>query len=489
MDTVFVGREKEISKLYDAMNSKQAEFLAVYGRRRIGKTFLIKHFFETQSVVFFEQTGLHKGSLEEQLALFAQSLGKAFYKSAEMAAPRKWMDALKQLTTAINNAPSGKRIVLFFDELPWLATRRSGFLKALEHFWNTDWSYRKNILLIVCGSAASWMIEKLIYTTGGLHNRLTGTIPLRPFTLKETAMCLSSIDKKLSQQQILQLYMVTGGVPHYLRSVKKGLSSAQNIDSLCFQYDSLLRNEFERLFESLYEDADIYMRIVRVIARKTGGITRENLISALKKISSGGRLNERIKNLEEAGFISTFIPLGHMKRGAYYRVIDEYVLFYLTWIEPFCKKNRRDALEDSYYWLDQINTPAYHAWSGYAFEAVCFKHIKQIKEALGIDRLRCGYGDWRYAPIVVEEEGVQIDLLFDREDDCISLCEIKNTDKPFLVTKEYSQALERKKKVYLQRTKTSKQIFMVLISSKGAVENQHYKKVFSNLVTSDDLFK
>lgn len=486
---MLVGREKEILKLQDVLNSTQAEFVAVYGRRRVGKTFLIKQFFEKKKVVFFEQTGLHKGTLKEQLNLFAESLGKAFYQGAKMSIPKNWIEAFKQLSSAMDNIPEDKRITLFFDELPWLSTPRSGFLKTFEHYWNTDWCYRKKLILIVCGSAASWMIEKLIYAKGGLHNRITVTIPLRPFTLKETASYLSAFDKNPSQQQILQLYMVTGGVAHYLRAVKKGLSATQNIDRLCFQYGGFLLDEFDKLFRSLYEDAETYIKIVRVIAKNTGGISREKLISSLRKISSGGTFNNKIKSLEEAGFISTFIPLGHTKRGVYYRVIDEYVLFYLAWIEPFRKNSRGDIPDDGHHWANQIHTPAYYAWAGYAFEAVCFKHIGQIKKALGLDRISCGYGDWRYSPISAQDQGTQIDLLFDRDDDCVTICEIKNTDKPFSVTKEYAKDLENKKRVYVNQTRTSKLILMALISNKGAVENDYYKKIFSNCVTTEDLFK
>ncbi|OGT46873.1 MAG: AAA family ATPase [Gammaproteobacteria bacterium RIFCSPHIGHO2_12_FULL_38_11] len=488
MENILVGREKEISTLQDVLNSTQAEFVAVYGRRRVGKTFLIKQFFK-QEKVFFEQTGLHKGTLKEQLHLFSESLGKAFYQGAKMSIPKSWMEALKQLSAAMDTIPKEKRIILFFDELPWLSTPRSGFLKAFEHYWNTDWCFRQKLILIVCGSAASWMIEKLIYAKGGLHNRITVTIPLRPFTLKETAAYLSSVDNKLSQQHILQLYMVTGGVAHYLRAVKKGLSATQNIDRLCFQYGGLLLDEFDKLFRSLYEDADTYIKIVRVIAKNTGGISREKLISSLRKISSGGTLNNKIKSLEEAGFISTFIPLGHAKRGVHYRVIDEYVLFYLAWIEPFRKNTRGDIPSDGHHWLNQARTPAYYAWAGYAFEAVCFKHIGQIKTALGLERISCGYGDWRYSPISSDDQGTQIDLLFDRDDDCVTICEIKNTDKPFFVTKDYVKNLESKRRVYVNQTRTSKLIFMALISNKGAIENDYYKKIFSSCVTAEDLFK
>lgn len=489
MENILIGREKEISKLQDALDSSQAELIAVYGRRRVGKTFLIKQFFEKHAALSFEQTGLHKGSLKEQLNLFSESLGKAFYQGAKMPVPKNWMEALKQLSTAMDNALKDQRMILFFDELPWLATPRSGFLKALEHFWNTDWSYRKKLILVVCGSAASWMIEKLIYAKGGLHNRITVTIPLRPFTLKESALYLSALDKNFTQQQVLQLYMVTGGVAHYLRAVKKGLSAIQNIDQLCFSHGGLLLDEFEKLFRSLYDDADVYIKIVRIIAKNTGGISREKLLSSLRKISSGGTFNKRIKSLEEAGFISTFIPLGHAKRGVYYRVIDEYVLFYLAWIESFRKNSQGDIPEDGHYWSNQMSTPAYYAWLGYAFEAVCFKHIAQIKKTLSIDRISCGYGDWRYMPISAEDQGTQIDLLFDRDDDCITLCEIKNTGKPFLVTKEYAKVLENKKQIYINQTRTHKQILLALISNQGVVKNNYYQKLFSNCVTTEDLFK
>lgn len=488
MNEILIGREKEISTLTDIWESPRSEFLAVYGRWRIGKTFLIQSFFEKKDGIFFKQTGLHNASLQEQLTVFGQSLATAFYQGAEIATPKNWMGALRQLTTAINNAPINKKIIVFFDELPWLATRRSGFLRALEYYWNSDWCYRQQLILIVCGSAASWMIEKLIYAKGGFHNRITFTIPLQPFTLRETAFYLSSMGKNFSEQQILQLYMVTGGVPHYLRAIKNGLSAPQNIDRLCFQQDGLLFNEFEKLFGSLYEDAADHIKIVRIMARTTGGLSREQLIASLKKLSSGGRLNQKIKNLEESGFISTFIPLGHAKRGIHYRVIDEYVLFYLNWIEPLRKKSRKEARDDRQYWLSQINTPAYHAWSGYAFEAICFKHIGAIKKVLGIEQIPCGYGDWRYTPVNKQDQGAQIDLLFDRDDGCLTLCEIKNTLQPFLVTKEYAKLIEIKKQIYSSRNPTTKHILMALISNNGVVKNAEYKKTFSNLVTGKDLF-
>ena len=392
MKNQIIGRQKEIKILESTLSSKSAEFVAIYGRRRIGKTYLIKQFFNKQSGIFFELTGLDGGGLKDQLNNFSNSLSKAFYQGAEMAVPKSWMDALRQLTSAIENTPSNKRIVIFFDELPWLATRKSGILKALEYYWNTHWSYRKKLILVLCGSAASWMLEKIVYAKGGLHNRITVNIPLQPFSLREVQDYLVYQGHQLSKEQVLRVYMVMGGVPHYLKGLKNNLSISQNINALCFQKGGLLFDEFDKLFHSLYEEPDIYIKIIRAIAKKTNGISREKLIKSIKSISDGGYLNIMLKSLEEAGFISAFLPLGHTRRGVHYRLIDEYTLFYLNWIEPL-RKTR--VTTTTSYWRTVIHTAAWHVWAGYAFEAVCLKHVDSIIKAIGLDKIHVYWGDWK----------------------------------------------------------------------------------------------
>ncbi len=484
MDEI-IGRKKELKILEDALSSNSAEFIAIYGRRRVGKTFLIKNFFGQKGGVFFDQTG-NDDTMRNQLKNFSISLSKTFYHGAEMAVQANWMDALLQLDKAIEQLPKNKRVTIFFDELPWLATRKSGFLKALEYYWNTSWSYRKKTILVVCGSAASWMLKKIVYAKGGLHNRITVNLPLLPFTLSETSLYLNYRNNKFNHHQVLQLYMVMGGIPHYLKNIKPNLSIAQNINAICFQKGGLLLDEFEKLFHSLYEEPEIYIKIIRAIANKRNGISRDDLIRNIKEISDGGSLNTKFKGLEEAGFISIFRPLGHTRRGVHYRLVDEYSIFYLHWIEPMRQKTRITSAGAP--WMSIMRSPTWHAWAGYAFEAVCLKHIDAITKALGLDHIHFYCGDWRYVPDKNIGEGAQIDLVFDRDDDCITLCEIKHTDKPYLITKEYAVKLEKKASIFEEKTGIKKQLLWCLISSSGVSRNEYFNKLISNEVTLKDLF-
>ena len=479
-----IGRDTEIRMLEGILTSKSPEFLAIYGRRRIGKTFLIKQFFGSQQGIFFELTGLNDGSLREQLANFSTSLSKSFYAGAEMAIQKTWMDALRQLTKAIDDIPLNKRIFLFFDELPWLCTRKSNFLKALEYFWNTHWSNRKKLTLIVCGSAASWMLEKIVYAKGGLHNRITVNLPLLPFNLREVEEYLQYHGHKLNREQILQLYMVTGGVPHYLKALRKNYSVTQNVNALCFQKNGLLFDEFNKLFYSLYEFPELYIKIIRAIAKKVNGISRDDLIKSIKS-SDGGYLNTMLKSLEEAGFISSFLPLRHTRRGIHYRLIDEYVLFYLHWIEPLHKKTRITTMTS--YWPKVIHTAAWYAWAGYAFEAICWKHIDAIKDALGLAAIHVNWGDWRYIP-ERSNKGAQIDLVLDRDDDCITLCEIKHTEKNFVISKSYAKDIEARQAIFKEQTRTKKQIQWCLITNNGVARNEYFKTLINHVIVMDDLY-
>ncbi len=489
MSEPIIGREKEIAILESKLLfSPFAEFIAVYGRRRVGKTYLIKQFFSKHADVLFEQTGLNNGTMQEQLAIFTQSLSNTFYKGAKMALPEVWLDALQQLTLAIDNTHENEHIVLFFDELPWLATRKSRFLETLEYFWNIHWTNRKKLILVVCGSAASWMLENIIYTKGGLHNRITARIPLQPFNLRETKEYLRYLGINLNHQQILQIYMAIGGIPHYLKEVSKGLSAAQNINMICFQKGGLLFDEFDMLFHSLYEEPETYLNIIRAIAKKPKGISRKELIKATK-ITEGGRLTAKLRSLEEAGFIGGFLPLNKGKRGVYYRVMDEYVLFYLTWIEPFKEVTKRAIISDAHYWELAIKKPAWQTWTGQTFEAVCFKHANVIRKKLDIEHIAVICGDWQYQPEKYSKEsGAQIDLVFDREDGCVMLCEIKYSDKPYTLTKEFVEQLKRKEAIYREKTKSKKQIFWVLIAANGVSENQYLKDTIHHVITLEDLF-
>jgi AAA+ ATPase superfamily predicted ATPase len=482
---MLVGRKKEQGLLEKCYKSAEAEFVVIYGRRRIGKTYLIREFFAKKVALIFEATGMQKGKLQTQLKNFADSLTATFVPGVKLEVSKSWMESFQQLTQFISQHKSQKKkekIVLFFDELPWMATRKSGLLQAIDYYWNHHWSKMPNIILICCGSSASWLIRNIIYNKGGLHNRVTCEIKLNPFSLSETKAFLKNRKIKLSNQHILSLYMALGGVPYYLRYVERGLTAAQNIQNIIFNKDAPLRGEFNKLFRSLFKDGDVYIELIRLIAKRKEGVRRSELEASNKFSAGGGRLTSRIKDLCEAGFIEEYVSW-KKTRGEYYKLIDEFSLFYLHWVE---KKKSVKFTKD--HWVYQSNQPSYKAWAGYAFESICMKHIDQVCAALNIATGGI-VSSWRFVPTKKIETGVQIDLLIDRNDNAITLCEIKYTIEPFIIDKQYATKLQHKIEVFKKKTKIKKQIFLVIISANGLKPSMHSEEMVDGLVVLDDLFK
>ncbi len=479
-----VGRENEI-KIFDRiLSSRKAEFITVYGRRRIGKTYLVSEYFSNKGL-YFECTGIKDGKMRDQLMNFSEAFQQTFYPKLTLAAPKNWRQAFELLTNQIKDIPKDTKIILFFDELPWLATRRSKLLQELDYFWNKYWSRMDNVKLIVCGSAASWILDNLINAKGGLHNRITEAIQLNPFTLGETKIYLETIlNMKLNALQILDLYMVMGGVPFYLGKLKKNKSVAQNINELCFSQDGMLNSEFSRLFKSLFDAYELNLRIVKAIAKFRYGISLAQLLKKIGK-TAGGRFTDRLRELEAAGFIEKILPYGRKQRDHYYRISDEYTMFYLNWIEGVIGK----IPADSNYWMDMSKSPAWNSWSGYAFEIVCHKHINKIISTLDIKGAGCLVSGWRHITNVGKDnQGAQIDLLLDRTDDAISICEIKYSIKEFSIDKPYAQKLLTKMSVFQNETGTNKQLFLVLITTSGLKRNIWSEDLVNEVVKLEDLF-
>jgi len=484
-----IGRHEEKLILQSLFDSRHPEFLAIYGRRRIGKTFLIKQFFSKKKCFYFNVTGIKDGRAEVQINRFIKEIGQVFYKGTEIKTQKNWLDTFDALAQAIEKfVAHNEKVILFFDEFPWLATHKSGLLDILDHFWNRYWSNDPRVKLIICGSSASWIIHKIINNKAGLHNRITRKIQLMPFTLKETHEFLLSQNIKFNHKQTTQLYMVTGGVPYYLQSLPKGLSATQLVEQLAFRQDGLLFKEFDNLFSSLFDEAETYIELLRIIAKNQSGIGQEGVIKQSKYFSKGGRIVKKLAELEEAGFIISFIPHMHKKRGIYYRLIDEYTLFYLDWIEPIKNTLQKRSLEMGY-WEGTQNSGKWNSWAGYAFEAICYKHLTTIRQTLQINPTAIANG-WRYVPIAkAQEYGAQIDLLFDRNDDAITLCEIKYTDKPFEINKNYAVQLQRKIRVFKEKTRTKKQIFFAIISANGLKKTIYSEEFIQGIVNLEHLFK
>lgn len=482
-----IGRQEEIQLLEKVYQSAGAEFVAVYGRRRVGKTFLIKTFFEGKECVFFRITGQKQAPMAEQLYKFTRQLEAVILEDGvQLKEPNNWDRAFELLTKVIKEKAKDKKVVLFFDELPWLATKKSKLIQALEYYWNQHWEGMNNLKLIVCGSAASWMIDNIVNNKAGLHNRITKTILLEPFTLLETKEYLHSRGICYLDKQILEIYMVMGGIPFYLQEIEKGLSVPQNVDRLCFYHKGLLFSEFKNLFTSLFNKASIHERLIHIISKSRKGIMSREIVAKMRNITSGGSLYKRLEELEVAGFVLGFVPYGFNKKNKVYRIIDEYTLFYLTWIDLI--KNKLKQIDKSKgYWEDKVHAQAWKSWAGYAFEDVCFKHLSVIKKKLHVKPSAIA-DSWQYSPRGGSEEGAQIDLLFDREDDVITICEIKHHIPTYVFDKEEAHKLQRRVEIFKKNTKTTKQVQLALITINPIKPTLYSEELIVGNVTMSDFF-
>ncbi len=477
---MIIGRKKEQFWLGRAYSSTESQFITVYGRRRVGKTYLIREFFKGKPVHYVHVTGAQHGTLDEQLENFVAAVSKAFKGGSPLRMPRNWREAFEMLEREMEKVKG--KIVLFFDELPWLVTPKSGLMSLIDFYWNNRWAGTNNMIFIACGSSASWLLKNIIYNRGGLHNRTTLEINLLPFNLMETKEFLESKKVKLTEQHILSLYMAVGGIPYYLDYVIPGTTTQQNIQQLFFDFNAPLRDEFRKLFDSLFDGADAYKELIRLIAKNKEGLSRGELVSSAKHSETGGLLTKRLAELCEAGFLKKYLPWGKTV-GVYYQVIDEFCLFYLHWVEGHSGHSF-----DADHWVIQSQRPGYYAWAGYAFEAVCAKHIHNIIRGLGIKTVNA-IAAWRYVPKSRNERGAQIDLVIDRIDNAITLCEMKYTSQPFAIDKEYAAVLTNKIEIFRKRTKTTKQLFLTMVSANGLKETIYSEELVSGFVTLEVLFK
>ena len=477
MTNKLIGREREQAILQQAIQSDESEMVAIIGRRRVGKTFLIRSVYGDK--IDIEFTGVQNATRNEQLASFHFLITRYAKDSTAIKPPKNWLEAFHQLITVLDKKRKPKKkIILFFDELPWLATKKSGFLKALGFFWN-NWASKNNVILIICGSAASWMIQKVVKDRGGLHNRITKRINLKPFTLAETEVFLKSKKVKLNRYHILLIYMIMGGIPHYLKEIKAGKSAIQNIDDICFSEEGLLADEFTNLYPALFEHSDTHIAVIRALSTKWKGLTRADIIK-VGKLKDGGGITKVLEELKHSGFLSDYYPFGKKSKDKLYRLTDEYSLFYLHFIEQQ-KRNVKDA------WKALSQTATFRAWSGYAFESLCLKHIGKIKNALEIGGIYSEESSFIFRGND-SLDGIQIDLLIDRNDQVINLCEMKFQRTPFNITKAYASQLSKKIAVFSEVSKTKKQVFLTMITAYGITENDYSQALIDNDLTMDILF-
>ncbi|MBQ9059086.1 MAG: AAA family ATPase [Atopobiaceae bacterium] len=471
---MIVAREREIQVLTSTLEEEYSQFIAVYGRRRVGKTFLILESFDYTFT--FQHSGLANGSLSDQLYAFTDSLRDAGLQN--FAQPKNWLEAFSLLKELIRSSQSKKKVV-FIDELSWMDTPKSGFVTALESFWNGWASARKDIVLIVCASATSWMLNKIIHNKGGLYNRLTNRIHLQPFTLRECEEYLHAQGIELSKHQILECYMIMGGVPYYWSFLEKGKSLSQNIDSMFFSRDAILAHEFDHLYASLFSHPEDYLKIVSALAGKKAGLTREELVASTK-LADSGALSKKLDELESCGFVRKYHAYGKAKRGALFQLIDNFTLFYYKFLS--------NGSPDEHLWEHSIDSAVKNAWCGLAFERVCLEHIPQIKRALGISGVLTEVDAWSCK--ADPDRGVfgsQIDMLIARRDQVINLCEMKYSRDEFAITKAVDAAIRHKLNDFRLLSKSKDALHVTLVTTYGLKDNS-YSGIVQSVVTADDLF-
>lgn len=470
-----VGRFDEIDTINNIINSSKSELCAIAGRRRVGKTFFIDE--TLKGYIFFRYTGKYKSTQKMQLEEFSREIGGQF-KLDEKNAFRTWFDAFELLEREILKSRIRKKKVIVLDEFPWMATKNSSFLAAFSDFWTWS-SKRKDLLVVICGSAASWMVKNIFRSKGSLYNRVTSRIEIQPFTLKETALFFKKKNIDLKQDSIIKLYMVMGGIPFYLDQVRKGESADQAIDRLFFPKSGILRLEYKELFSSLFDNAEPFEKIAGILSDHRHGLSRNELLKKSKS-KSGGNFTKIIDELETSGFITGYVPFGKTLKDAVFKLTDPYTLFYLKYVVNSSKRSKS-------IWQALTQTPSWLSWSGLAFENLCLLHIDQIKKQLKIEGIFTSESIW-YHKGNDEMFGAQIDLVIDRADKIINICEVKYAGLPFAIDNNYHQALQKKLTAFQYFTKTRKTLFLTMITANGMVKNKYSLELVQNEIEVGSFF-
>lgn len=475
MEVIGRGHAKEILDL--KLRTTKSELVAVLGRRRIGKTYLIREYLREQTV--FRYTGLYRGDLVEHMERFAKTMTEAMNLSSPLQPPVSWFEAFDMLRDYIDSLKGKKKKVVFLDEFPWMASNRSRFLTAFTDFWNSYAADRSDLVVIICGSSASWMINKVLKNKGGLHNRVTERIFLEPFTLGETKQFLKSKQIVLQDFDIVKLYMAMGGVPYYLDQLQKGESVVQTIDRICFAKGAVLRLEYDELMASLFDNSAKHQSIIEALNAHPKGLLRDELL-AKTGLNSGGGTSGILEELETSGFITSYVPYGKRLKDKIYKLKDQYLVFYHKFIRP--TKTSSKGL-----WEKLFTSQSYQSWAGLAFENICIDHIDNIKKALKIDGIQTSHGAW-HSRANSDLPGAQIDLLIDRADNVFNVCEMKFSSTPYIITADYEQKLRNKIAVFNTAVKHKKAVFPTMVTTFGLLENKYSEGLIQQQVVVKDLF-
>ena len=470
-----VGRKEQLAQIEALIHSKKSEFVAVTGRRRVGKTFLIDEGFAGK--ICFQMTGIQSADLKAQLENFARKLSVHSQSSFPLTPPKDWGEAFFQLRSYLELHPKTQKQVIFLDELPWINTAKSVFLQHLAHFWNDYLSKQSHFILIVCGSASSWLVNNVTNDKGGLHNRVTATVHLQPFTLSETKEFLEAKGIVKPLQEIAKLYMMLGGVPYYLDDIQNHESNDQAIERMCFSENGKLKNEYGNLYKSLFASPENHEKMVEALAGSQKGMLRNQIIEK-SKVQDGGPFNRAMSDLLACGFITTIAQFGRKKREERYVLNDEFSNFY----HQFMKKNQRYTQG---IWTQMAQSQSFKIWLGFAFERLVLRHIPALKQRLGIAGVYTEV--FNLYPSNEQEKALQVDLLLDRKDRIINFCEIKHYDASFKISKDFYERATQKLD-YFRTLAPQKQIVYTLITNKTIIPNEYSTALVGQAVFLEELF-
>jgi uncharacterized protein len=470
-----IGREYQQEELADIFKSKKSELVAILGRRRVGKTYLIRKYFAKQMT--FEFTGMDSAGLPEHMERFSKKMGDYFFNGVVSEQPKNWFKAFDQLEKALTNTNKKKKKVIFLDELPWMGMSHISFKNAFTLFWNDFAAMRNDIIVIFTGSSTAWLYNKVFSSKGGLFQRVTRRIFLSPFTLYETEQFIKSKNLPLNRYAILDFYMILGGIPFYLDLIKQGESVIQTIDRLFFRPNAELRSEFSELFRSLFNNGPIHKDIINTLAQHPSGLERNEIIEKIK-YSSGGQFSSIVDELENCGFILSQVPFGKKNKDKKYILSDAYTLFYLKFVQDNKEKK----------WTQLAKTQTWISWSGIAFENTCKMHIPQIKGALRIGGVLSSHSGWHHRGNS-EMSGAQIDLLIDRDDKVVNICEMKYYNNKIVLTKEMADNIRTKMASFQYHTGTKKTLMPILLSPYGINDNMHSNGFIQKSIELNHLFE
>ena len=472
---LIIGREKEIQQLLKCYESKESQLVILYGRRRVGKTFLVNQTFEDK--FDFRLSGDFNLKKNEQLFNFYDELKKRSQK--EIVVPKSWREAFFQLRDYLETLDKNTKHIVFLDEMPWLDTHKSGFLVAFEYFWNSYGANKNNLMLIVCGSATSWLVENIDHNKGGLFNRQNCRIYLEPFNLYETKKFLESKNIVWSDYDFCECYMIMGGIPYYLNMIDSSIPYSQNIDNLFFKKHAVLWDEFDHLYKTLFSNSESYIKVVETIFTKRIGLTRKEIVE-ISKLSDNNEMTKMLKNLVDSGFVREYPFYGNKKRLTKYQLADYYTMFYLKFLKDKVGKDEK-------FWSNTLENPARKSWAGFTFEQLCKDHIRQIKKKIGFSAVLSQESSW-FVQGDEENEGAQIDMLIDRRDRVINICEMKFSSDEYSIDKDYDQNLRRKINRFAEVTGTKKALKLTFITTYGVKMNMYSQRITSQ-VTLEDLFE